>query len=172
MTRGRRLAGRFFLLAFAAATMGCGAPAATTPCLDEAPRVVTVPFQRLENVSHEVEGGTELARFAFDPASPGEVTVTVEPAEGPFFEFNTSQPIGLQGHQLWSVRIEGLVGGAATDRVRSDNLETFGIREIAQVKDATEEAFHWIVGTAAGSCVRLGADADAATFVLHVSPGQ
>jgi hypothetical protein len=151
-------------------TMSCAAPAPTAPCLAEAPRVVTVPFQRLVNVFHEAESGTEIARFDFDRATAGDVTVTVEPAIPPFIEFNTGQPIGVQGHQVWSVRMEGLVGGAATDRVRSDVGENHRIREIVQVQDPT--ASRWIVGTATGSCVRLGINVDAGTLVIHVSEGE
>ena len=121
------------------------------------------------NVSHEAEGGTELARFAFDPAAAGDVTVTVDPAVGPFLEFPTGQPIGVQGHQLWSVRIVGLVGGASTDQVRSPIEERWQIREIVQVLD--DGAFRWIVGTAAGSCMRLGVNESAALVLLHVSTG-
>ena len=155
------------VLAVVAAAGACGAPAATTPCLGEAAQVVGISSQRLLNVSHEAEGGTELARFVFDPAAQGDVTVTVDPAVGPFFEFSTGQPIGVQGHQLWSVRIVGLVGGTATDRVRSQLEERWQIREIVQVLD--DGAFRWIVGTAAGSCVRFGVNESAALIVLHVS---
>ena len=48
--------------------------------------------------------------------------------------------------------------------------ETYRIREIVQVSDPT--AFRWIVGTATGSCVRLGTNVDAATLVLHVTEAE
>jgi hypothetical protein len=53
--------------------------------------------------------------------------------------------------------------------VRSDIQERWQIREIVQVLD--DGAFRWIVGTAAGSCVRLGVNESAALVVLHVSTG-
>ena len=98
--------------------LSCAEPAPKAPCLTDAPQVVSLPFQRLVNVFHEAESGTEIARFDFDPAAVGDATITVEPATPPYIEFNTNHPIGVQGHQLWAVRIEGLVGGAATDRLR------------------------------------------------------
>ena len=165
--RGHPPAGPAILLGLAALVAGCVGSDSRAPCLTNNPTVITFPFQRLAIVSHEAEGGTELARFAFDPAALGEVKVTVEPALGPFIEFNTSQPIDVQGDRLWSIRIEGLVGGASTDRVRASPSETHRIREIVQVVD--ENAFRWVVGTAAGACVRLGNEPNDAVVVLHVS---
>jgi len=154
-------------MAFAIAGTGCGPSSAPAPCLGVDAEVVSVPFRRLLNVSHELGDGFELARFVFDPAAPGQATVSVQPATPPFIEFNINEPIGVQGQQLWSVRIEGLVGGAATDRVRSDVAETNRIREIVQVVD--RGTFRWVVGTAAGSCVRLGVDQETGVVVLNVA---
>ena len=160
-------AGLAILLALAALVSGCSGSGSRAPCLTNDPMAITFPFQRLENMSHEAEGDTELARFAFDPAALGEVTVTVEPALGPFVEFNTGQATDVQGDRLWSVRIEGLVGGASTDQVRATPSETHRIRNIVQVVD--QNAFRWVVGTAAGACVRLGNEPNDAVVVVHVS---
>ena len=165
--RPRRLVAGTMVLAFAVAGTGCGPSSAPAPCLGDDAEVVSVPFQRLVTVSHELGDGFELARFAFDPAARGQATVSVQRATPPFIEFNVNEPIGVQGQQLWSVRIEGLVGGAATDRMRADVSETNQIREIVQVVD--RGAFRWVVGTAAGSCVHLGADEETGIVVLHVA---
>lgn len=156
------------LLVILAVAGGCGAPGPTQACLTDAPRVVTLPFQHFQNISHEAAGGSELARLAFDRAVPGEVTVTVERTlPQPYREFNTGEIIGVQGEQFWSIRVDGLVGGAASDRSRVDAGESHLIRDIVQVVDP--QAFRWVVGTAAGACVRFGGTADSATVVLHVT---
>jgi hypothetical protein len=148
--------------------IGCGEPAPSEPCLGEAPLAVTLPLQRLEGVSHEADGDREWARFAFDRAAHGEVTVTVEAPMPPYLEFSTGAPIAVKGDRLWSVRIDGLVGGAATDRMRADALDRYRIQEIVQVVDP--ETFRWVVGTVTGACVRLRADEEAGSVVLAVTP--
>ncbi len=156
------------LLLTLAAAGGCSAPGPTPGCLTDAPQVVSLPFQHFEHVSHDIAGDSEVARFVFDPAVPGEVTVIVQRTlPQPYREFNTGEIIGVQGEQFWSIRIDGLVGGAATDRLRVDPGETALIREVVQVVDA--EAFRWVVGTAARACIRFGGTAETASVVLHAT---
>lgn len=76
-------------------------------------------------------------------------------------------PVAPQGDQLISIRIEGLVGGAATDRVRPGFDEPFAIRDIMQVKES--DGFRWIIGTTAGVCRRLRANEEAGVIVLVVT---
>lgn len=151
----------------ALAATGCGPSTVEEPCLGDDVEVVSVPFQRLVNVSHELGDDFELARFVFDPGAIGQTKVSVQPATPPFIEFNVNEPVEIQGEQLWSVRMEGLVGGAATDRLRSGVTDPYRIREIVQVVD--NEAFGWVIGTAAGSCVRLRADQETGVVVLYVA---
>lgn len=160
---------RLALAATMAATVlaaGCVAP--TGPCLGAAPETVTLPFGRLESVSHEAEGGVELARFAFDQTVAGVVTVTASPADGPFFDAAFGEAIpDVQGDRQTSVTMDGLVGGAATDRLRADAINPHRIREIVQVKDP--DLSRWVVGTVGGSCVRLRPNIDAAIVSLIVT---
>ena len=146
----------------------CAAQAPSGPCLADLPEIVTIPFSRLEQVSHEADGTTELVRFQFDPASAGVSSATVAPADaGPFIEANIQEQVAVQGARLTAVRIEGLVGGAATDRLRVGPEEPYRIREVVQVSDPN--AFRWIVGTTAGACLRLRSDDRAATISLIVT---
>jgi hypothetical protein len=156
------------LLLTLAAAGGCSAPGPTAGCLTDAPQAVTLPFQHFEKVSHEIAGDSEVARFVFDPAVAGQVRVTVQRTlPQPYREFNTGEIIEVKREQFWSVRVDGLVGGAATDRIQVDPGETALIREVVQVVDA--EDFRWVVGTAARACVRLGGMPETATVVLHAT---
>lgn len=149
--------------------LGCSETAPSEPCLSDEPVSVTLPFARLEDVFHEVQPGLELVRFVFDRSVAGSITATAEPAApGHYVEALTDTPVSPSGERLTSIRIDGLIGGAATDRVRAGADQAFAVREIMQVKEPV--GFRWIVGTIAGACTRLRANPDAGVIVLAVTP--
>jgi hypothetical protein len=149
--------------------LGCAHAAPAEPCLGQEPVTVHLPFARLETVFHDVEPDLELARFVFDRSVAGSITATAEPAApGHYVEASSDVPISPQGAKLTSIRIHGLVGGAATDRIRPGIDQPFAIRDIMQVKDPVD--FRWIIGTVEGSCIRLHANKEAGLIVLAVTP--
>jgi hypothetical protein len=150
------------------ALLGCAEPAPSEACLGDEPVTVTLPFARLENIFHEAQPDLELVRFVFDRSVAGSVSATAEPAApGHYVEAQTDVPVAPLGERLTSIRLDGLIGGAATDRVRADGGQPFAIRDIMQVKDPA--GFRWIVGTTAGTCARLRANPDAGVIVLAVT---
>jgi hypothetical protein len=150
--------------------VGCSEPAPSEPCLGDEPVAVTLPFARLVRVSHEAQSDLELVRFEFDRSVAGTVTATAaEAAPGPYIEASSDAAVAPAGGRLTSVRIDGLIGGAATDRLRSDANDPYGIREVVQVAD--EAGPRWIVGTIESVCLRFRANVDAGLIVLSVTPG-
>lgn len=157
------------LLLISSALIGCGDPTSSEPCLGDQPVTVEIPFGRLEAVFHEAQSDLELARFVFDRSVAGSVTATAEAvAPGRFVEAPSGAPIDPQGDELTSIRIDGLIGGAATDRIQAGGDQPLAIREIVQVEEPA--GFRWIVGTVEGRCRRLHSNADAGVIVLAVTP--
>ena len=143
---------------------GCATPP-SGPCLNDAQAAVSLPFARLVTVSHEAEGGIELVRFLFDPSVPGEVTVTATPAEpGRYTDDRFGEPVDIAGGDLTSMQVVGLVGGADSDRLTSDDHLIGGVY---QVRDPV--APRWIIDPAPGTCRRLRSDATAGTVSLIVT---
>lgn len=146
--------------------IGCSSPPAG-PCLGDQAETIDVPFRHFVNVSLEVEGDTELVRFEFDPTVAGATTITVAPAQAPYLEFVTGAPIGVQGERHTAVVVGGLVGGAATDRIRADLANRSHVREIVQVVEP--EGFGWVVGSTADSCLRLRSNDEQGTVMILVT---
>ena len=148
--------------------LGCSEPAPSEACLGDEPLTVTLPFARLENVFHDAQSDIELVRFVFDRSVAGSITATVEPAApGHFVEALSDVPVSPLGERLTSIRVDGLIGGAATDRIQAGGGQPLAIRDVVQVKDPA--GFRWIVGTIAGTCARLRANPDAGLIVLAVT---
>ena len=172
---GRHVNGRLVAavaaLAISASTAAACASEPIEPCLGTEPVTVSLERDRLDVVSHEAESDLELVRFAFLPADeggPAAITVVAEPVEpGPFLDARFGEPVTVQGSRFTKITIDGLVGGADSDGIRSDPADTHPIREIAQVKGDVPT---WIVGTVDGVCLRLRADPDAGLVVLAVTP--
>lgn len=164
MTRRQTLLG----IALGGALLTCSEPAPSEACLGDEPVTVTLPFARLENVFHDAQPDLELVRFVFDRSVTGPVTVTAEPAApGHYVEALSDVPVSPLGERLTSIRIDGLIGGAATDRIRAGGDQPSAIRDVMQVKDPA--GFRWIVGTIGGTCARLRANPDAGLIVLAVT---
>jgi hypothetical protein len=137
--------------------------------LGEGPLTVSLPFARLVNVSHEAQSDLELVRFEFDRSVPGDVTATADTVgPGRFLDANLGEAVVLQGGQFTSIRLDGLIGGASTDQIRSDPADPHGVRQVVQVLD--EGQFRWIIGTIAGTCRRLNANVADGLIVLAVVP--
>ena len=167
---GRLVAGAMALAIVASSAAAC-ASEPLEPCLGSEPVTVGLERDRLDVVSHEAETDLELVRFAFLPADeggPGAITVVAEPVgSDPFLDARFGEPVTVQGARLTKITIDGLVGGADSDSIRSDPTDTHPIREIIQVKGDVPT---WIVGTVEGVCLRLRANADAGLVVLAVTP--
>ena len=167
---GRLATSLLALGAIVAAATAC-ASEPIEPCLASEPVTVSLERDRLDVVSHEAETDLELARFAYLPTEeggPASVTVVAEPVEpGAFLDDRFGEPVTVQGSRLTRITIDGLVGGADTDRIRADPANPYAIREIVQVKG---EVPTWIVGTVDGVCLRLRANAEAGLVVLAVTP--
>jgi hypothetical protein len=161
----------FLAVSAVASVVGLGACVSSPsgPCLGTANETVSVPFERLVKVSHEVAGDTSAVRFEFDREVPGSTTVTAGPAQGPYGLFPTGEVLDdVLGDHDTRVVMDGLVGGASTDRIRSDGPEPYRVREVVQVIE--DDAFGWIIGTAGRSCLRLRSDPGTGSVVILVSP--
>jgi hypothetical protein len=149
--------------------LACGDPEPSSACIAAEEVTVRIPFARLVVVSHEAQSDLELVRFEFDRSVAGDVKATAQAIErGDHIEASTGEVVTPQGEEFTSIRLDGLVGGAATDRIRSGRADPYGIREIVQVRDG--DGFQWVVGTAADACRRLNANVDAGLLVLAVTP--
>ncbi len=149
---------------------GC-ASAPSGPCLGYLPIAVTLPYGRMEVMSWESDGSTELVRFQFDPSVPGTTTATVEPAgDGPFIGRAFAEPVQPGGVVLTSVRLEGLDSVGQVDQLSAGEGDPSRIREIVPVQDASD--LRVIVGTAAGQCLRLAADPSSARISLLITDGS
>ena len=171
MMRVRTVGWPMAAIVAAVAAIGCSAPPPTEPCLADEPVTVSLGRDRLDLVSHEAESDLELVRFAFlqaEAGGPGTITAVAERIEpGPFLDARFGEPIAVQGSRLTRITVNGLVGGADSDRLRSDPANPYAIREIAQIKGDLPT---WIVGTIDGVCLRLRANEDAGLVVLAVTP--
>lgn len=153
--------------AIAAGAWACSSPP-TGPCLGAQPESVTVPFQHLLGVWHESDGEIELAQYRYDTSVPGSTRVTVAPATPPYVEFAFGEPLAaIQGEHQTEVMMEGLVGGASTDRLRADPINPYRIREIVQV--AEDSGFGWVIGTDGDSCLRLRSNIGEGTVTIVVT---
>jgi hypothetical protein len=129
---------------------------------------VTVPFQHLLGVWHESDGEIELAQFRFDTSVPGSTQVTALPATPPYVEFAFGEPLAdIQGEDETKIVMDGLVGGASTDRIRADPINPYRIREIVQVVE--EGGFGWVIGTDGDACLRLRSNVDQGTVTIVVT---
>lgn len=163
---------RTTVLALALASLGLAgcASAPSGPCLGTGPIAVTIPYGRMEVMSWESDGSTELVRFQFDPSISGTTTATVEPAEpGPFIDVAAGVPIDPDGATLTSIRLDGVVSVGQVDRLLAGEGDPSRIREIVPVQDAAD--LRVIVGTAAGQCLRLAADPSSARITLLITDG-
>jgi hypothetical protein len=163
----KRTAAALLISAIAVNAWACATPP-TGPCLGAAPESLVVPFQHLLGVWHESDGQTELAQFRFDPTIPGSTRVTASPATPPYIEFAFGEArADVQGQRETSVVMEGLVGGASTDRIQADPINPYRIREIVQVIE--EGGFGWVIGTDGDSCLRLRSNVDEGTVTIVVT---
>lgn len=143
-------------------------PAPSGPCLDDLPEIANLASGHLVRMELDVQGDTEVVRFVFDPTDRGVGSVTVEPARGPFFEAGFGAPVVPMGDRLTSVKFEGLTVIDQADGLRADPGSPQPVREVVQVEDRNVTRF--VVGTAAGACLRSRADPASATVALLVSP--
>jgi hypothetical protein len=166
-TTARRAAAAGLTVAMMAGVWACaGSP--TGPCLGAQAESVVVPFQHLLGVWHESDGQTELAQFRFDMTVPGSTRVTVALATPPYIEFAFGEArADVQGQRETSVVMDGLVGGASTDRLQADPINPYRIREIVQVVE--EDGFGWVIGTDGDSCLRLRSNVDEGTVTIVVT---
>ncbi len=150
---------------------GCGVEPLKGPCLEAgAVEMLEVPFGRLEGVSHEGEGGIEVAMFRFDRAVPGATTIRLSPAAGQYRELRSDEPISVDGARPIEVRMTGLVGGADTDRLRAAPREEYAIREIVQV--SAQDGAAWIIAVDGSVCIRVRTSSDAATMTILVTASE
>lgn len=150
---------------------GCSVEPLQGPCLPaDAEELIQVPFGRLAGVSHEIEGGIEVAQFRFDRTVPGATMISVSPAAGQYRELRFDEAVNVAGARQIEVRMTGLVGGADTDRLRADPVDTSAIREIVQVSN--EEGAAWIVGVDGPTCIRVRTSADAATMSILATASE
>lgn len=171
------MSARRLATALAAATLaGCaaipvpiGQPAPTGPCLGDLPEISNLAFDRIERVELDLQGNIEVVRFVFDRGHPGFGSVTAEPApDGPYVEETTDVAIVVAGDRRTSVKFEGLKGIGQADRLRADPGALDPVREVVQVQDRNVDRF--IIGTAAGTCLRFRVDDAEGTVALIVSP--
>lgn len=160
---------RVALAVLALLPVACAEETPSGPCIGAEPVTVSLPFARLVSVSQEAQTDVELVVFRFDPSVAGDVTATAEKIDpGGFIEANVGEGVAPMGEEFISIRLDGLIGGAATDRIRVDPRDRYAIREVVQVRD--EGRFRWIVGTLAGVCRRLTANGEAGLVVVAVTP--
>ena len=168
----RRTAGAAFLLvvgitACSATPPPVADPVPSGPCLEDLPEISNFSFDRLRGVTIEQRFVSEVVHFTFEPTDPGFISVTVQPAKPPWWSDASGEPIGIDGEHHTSVRFEGLRGVGAGDRLVAAAGDGSRIREVARIED--RNTVHWVVGTVAGTCLRLDVDEAAAVVSIHVS---
>jgi hypothetical protein len=136
-------------------------------CLEDLPEISNFSFDRLRGVTIEQRFVAEVVHFAFEPSDPGFISVTVQPAKPPWWSDATGEPIDIDGERHTSVRFEGLRGVGAGDRLVASPGDGARIREIVRIED--RNTVHWVLGTVAGTCLRLVVDEAAAFVSVHVS---
>ncbi len=142
-------------------------PAPSGPCLEDLPEISNLSLDRLRGVTIEGRFGAEVVHFTFEPSDPGFISVTVQPAKPPWWSNATGDPIEIDGERHTSVRFEGLRGVGAGDRLAAGPGDGARIREIVRIED--RNTVHWVLGTVAGTCLRLVVDEAAALVSIHVS---
>ena len=142
-------------------------PAPSGPCLEELPEISNFSFDRLRGVSIEQRVVAEVVHFTFEPADPGFISLTVQPAKPPWWSNATGEPVAIDGEQHTSVRFEGLRGVGAGERLAARPGDGARIRDVVRIED--RNTVHWVLGTVAGTCLRLVVDEAAALVSIHVS---
>lgn len=164
------------VLVLAASLTACGTttepppvvePVLSGPCLEDLPEISNFSFDRLRGVTFEQRFVAEVVHFTLEPSDPGFISVTVQPAKPPWWSNATGEPMEIEGERHTSVRFEGLRGVGAGDRLAASPGDGARIREVVRIED--RNTVHWVVGTVAGTCLRLVVDEAAAIISIHVS---